>query len=337
MIILTNCLTEVDDEGGLKVANSLVRRIKLADLSVKVISCGNDAVGSDIHFRSNKLMLNAGLASFLHKSREDVLYIPAYARMLPTAMRIVVLSMYTRRKLQTVLVMRSRIGRLAKLLLKMSRAKIIALSADAWRGYRAIIGEKAIRLRTGVDTNRFVPVDVQQKMKLREKYGIPADKPVVLHVGHLTAGRNLNQLLKLDDSFHVMLVISSFALNVKDDVLHQELLKRDNVTLIERYLPDVQEIYQLADVYFFPVVEAGNCIDVPLSALEAASCGKPVVATDYGELRELMNTPGFYRIDDFEAEHLNILLHRAVDEGVSPRDSVLPYDWDCAVDQLLRQ
>lgn len=337
MIILTNCLTEVADEGGLKVANSLARRIKAADPSVTVVSCGSGAAGSDQHFPANKLLLNAGLVRFLHSSREEVLYIPAFARMLPTALRIAVLSMYTRRKLRTVLVMQASIGKLAGLLLKLSGTEVIALSEDAWQSYRAVIGERAIRLRTGVNTKKFAPVDAQQKEALREKYGIPVDKPVVLHVGHLTAGRNLNQLLKLNDDFHIVLVVSSFTLNVKDDELRQQLLARDNVTLIEQYLPAVEEIYQLSDVYFFPVVKAGNCIDVPLSALEAASCGKPVVATGYGELRELMDQPGFYRIDSFEAEALNGLLHRAAEDGVSPRASVLPYDWDCAVENLLHK
>lgn len=337
MIILTNCLTEVADEGGLKVANSLARRIKAADPSVTVVSCGSDAAGSDRHFPANKLLLNAGLARFLRKRREEVLYIPAFARMLPTALRIFVLSLYTRRRLKTVLVMQSRIGKMAGLLLKMSGTEIVALSDEAWRNYRDVIGARAVRLRTGVDTKRFIPVDAQQKVALREKYGIPADKPVVLHVGHLTAGRNLNQLLKLSEDFHIVLVVSSFTLNVKDEELRRQLLNRDNVTLIERYLPAVEEIYQLADVYFFPVVEAGNCIDVPLSALEAASCGKPVVCTGYGELQALIDAPGFYRIDSFEAECLNALLHRAAAEGVSPREAVLPYDWGCAVETLLHK
>lgn len=337
MIILTNCLTEVADEGGLKVANSLARRIKAADPSVTVVSCGIDAAGSDLHIPANKLMLNAQLARLLHSRREEVLYIPAFARMLPTALRIAVLSLYTRRKLRTVLVMQSPIGRLARMLLKMSGTEIIALSGDAWRHYREVLGKRAIRLQTGVSTQRFVPVDAAKKAALREKYGVPADKPVVLHVGHLTDGRNLSQLLKLDDRFHIVLVVSSFKLNVKDDELRQQLLARENVTLIEHYVPAVEEIYQLSDVYFFPVVEAYNCIDVPLSALEAASCGKPVVTTDYGEMRTLADKPGFYRIGSFDAEELNSLLDRAVKEAVSPRESVLPYEWDRAVEQLLHK
>lgn len=334
MIILTNCLTDTADEGGLKVATSLARRIKAADAAVTVVSCGPDAAGADQHIPANKLMLNPGLWRFLRKKGGDVLYIPAFARMLPTALRIAVLSLAVGGRLRTLLVMKSPISKLARFLLKMSQAEIIALSEDAHTHYREVIGERAIRLKTGVDTSRFIPVDDGTKAALREKYGVPQDKTVVLHIGHLTAGRNLQQLLKLED-VHIVLVTSSFTLNVKDENLRAELLARDNVTLIETYLPQVEEICQLADVYFFPVTEACNCIDVPLSALEAAACGKPVVTTAYGEMRTLAENPGFYLIDSFDADALNALIRRAAEENISPREAVLPYDWARAVEALL--
>ncbi|MBR6669087.1 MAG: glycosyltransferase family 4 protein [Clostridia bacterium] len=334
MIILTNCLTDTADEGGLKVATSLARRIKAADAAVTVISCGPDAAGADRHIPANKLLLNPGLWRALRKDGRDVLYIPSFARMLPAALRIAVLSLVVRGRLRTLLVMKSPIGKLAKLLLKMSKAEIVALSEEAHAHYRAVLGDRAIRLKTGVDTARFVPVDEAKKAALRKQYGIPEDKKVVLHIGHLTAGRNLRQLLKLKD-VHIVLVSSSFTLNVKDESLRAELLARDNVTLIETYLPQVEEICQLADLYFFPVTEAYNCIDVPLSALEAAACGKPVVTTAYGEMAVLAEQPGFYLIDSFEEKALNALIRRAAEEGINPREAVLPYDWDCAVDALL--
>ena len=107
------------------------------------------------------------------------------------------------------------------------------------------------------------------------------------------------------------------------------------MTLIEDYVPQIQELYQLADVYLFPVTEAGNCIDVPLSALEAAACGIPVAAAPYGELKELLYKPGFYPIETFEPAALEALLEKAVREGISPRSGVLDYDWEKTVANLL--
>lgn len=336
MIILTNCLTEVDDEGCLKVANSLVNRLKQADPAVTVASCGGESPRSDVHLPSNKLMLNPRLWRYLRRRRERVLYIPAYARMLPTALRIGVLSLMTRCKMQVLLTMKSPIGRLAGLLLRMSGAQIIALSEEAHALYREVIGDRAIRMKTGVDTGRFVPVNADEKAALREKYGIPADKPVVLHVGHMTTGRNITRLMEVDERFHVVLVVSTKTRGVQDEQLRAQLEARENITIIDDYVPQIEEIYQLSDVYLFPVQEELCCIDVPLSAMEAASCGIPVVATPYGELRELLGQEGFYRIDSFEPDRLNELLHEACTVGRSGRAQVLAYDWDNAAAALLR-
>ena len=59
----------------------------------------------------------------------------------------------------------------------------------------------------------------------------------------------------------------------------------------------------MCDLYYFPVKELGRCIDVPLSCLEAASCNLPVVATDFGELKEFIGCEGFFFIESFEKEN----------------------------------
>jgi len=145
----------------------------------------------------------------------------------------------------------------------------------------------------------------------------------------------VGQLLAVDQRFHAVLVTSTQTRQEQDEALRQKLLASPQVTLIDTYLPKIEEIYQLADVYLFPVTAELSCIDVPLSALEAAACGVPVVATAYGELQQLMDKDGFYRIESFAPERLNEALNRAVQEGKNPRESVLEYDWDCGAMQLM--
>lgn len=335
MIILTNCLTEVSDEGCRKVANSVVDRIRLADPAVTVVSCGDASPRADVHLPANKLMFSPRLWRYLRKCRERVLYIPTFARMLPTALRIFVLSKMTRCPLQVLLTMQSPIGRMAKLLLRLSGTQLISLSAQSHEAYRAVIGEKAIRLKAGVDTVQFVPAS-GDKAALRRKYGIPEDKMVVLHVGHMAAGRNIGKLMLLDERFHGVLVVSTQTRDGADKALRTQLENCSNITIIDDYVPQIEEIYQLTDAYLFPVEQACCCIDVPLSAMEAASCGIPVVATPYGELRELLGQEGFYRIDSFEPDRLNEVLYEACTDGRSGRDHVLTYDWDNAAAALLR-
>ena len=149
-------------------------------------------------------------------------------------------------------------------------------------------------------------------------------------------GRNVQALTLLNSSVHAVLVTSTYASGTQDEALRKKLLDQPNLTLIDTYLPHVEELYRLADVYLFPVVAAHNCIDVPLSALEAAACNLPVVATPYGELKELLGKDGFYEIESFEPEKLNATIRLALEERKQPRDHVLAYDWDLAVEYILK-
>lgn len=335
MIILMNCLTDEPDEGGVKLANHLARVIKAARPDTTVVSYGQEAQGCDVHIPvQNKLMTNGALARFLRGRKEDVLYFPAYTRMLDTAVHTFVLSLCARRRMKTVIVMQGPMNGLAKLLFRMSPAQIITLSEETNDIFRHVVGKRVRQLKTGVDTSLFRPVSTEQKAALRQKYGLPQDKSIVLHVGHMKASRNIGIMKHLSADFHGLLVTSTMTAAEADAALRQQLMQQDNLTIIDTYQPHVEELYQLADAYLFPVTQARNCIDVPLSVLEAAACGIPVVGTDYGEMKALLGRPGFYHLKDFEPQAMNSLLRRAAKESVSPRDGVLAYDWQLAPSQL---
>lgn len=335
MIILSNCLADVMDEGCLKVANSLIRRIKEKCPETTVVSCGESKKTGDIHIKTNKLLLNRKLLRLIRKKKEPVLYVPAVAKAHTMAARVMVLSLAARRGLQIVQVMQYKTGKLAAFLLKLSKVRVITLSHSSWEYYRGIVGDRAIYLKTGVDTTKFSPVDDRTKMSYREKYGLPQDKPIVLHVGHLRTGRNIDKMTLLDETVHGVLVTSTYEPQSREEELKTELQKRPNLTVLDGYLEHIEEIYQLSDVYLFPVVKEHNCIDIPLSAMEAAACNIPVVSTPYGEMKQLLGKDGFSEITSFDPEVLNRLIREAVGSHGAPRESALDYDWDFAVEKLL--
>lgn len=335
MIVLSNGLTRVADEGALNIASSLIRRIKRAQPDTTVITYERQAEESDLHLPINKFLLNGKLIRLIREKREPVLYVPFPTRMRPAALRMFILSRFARWGLKTLLVMNGEMDRLSALLVRLSGSEVLAVSRQTYEGYREKIGAQAVYVKTGVDTTKFCPVTPAQKAALRTKYGIPEDRPVVLHVGHLREGRNIGCMPALPDSWQVLLVVSSYMADSRDAAFRQRFVEAPNVRLIEDYVPQIQELYQLADVYLFPVTESGNCIDVPLSALEAAACGIPVAATAYGELRELLDEPGFYAVESPEPAALDVLLRRAAAERISPRQSVLDYDWQLTVSNLL--
>jgi len=334
VIILTNCLTQTPDEGALKVANSMIRRIKERRSDVKVVSYERKTSFSDRHLSLNKLMINPALLGYLQKSDEDVLYIPFPAGMMPIFLRTFILSLFVKKRLKVLLMMQGHINPVAKLLMRISRAQTFSLSEESFLACERIIGERAHRIKAGVDTDRYQPVSSAQKAELRKKYGIPVDSVVALHVGHMKEGRNIQQLLKLDEKIFVLVVMSTYTESEQDTALRQRLEQRGSMKIIDTFLTHIEEIYQLSDVYLFPVESRGNCIDAPLSAFEAASCSIPVVHTRYAELTQLCGKDGFYTIESFDADHLNRLVVTALSEKKNPRDSILEYDWNRAIDSL---
>lgn len=335
MLILSNALTNVVDEGCVKVAYSLVKRIKETDENTSVIAFDRQSDLADEYMTVNKLLINRHLISKVRHNRGNVIYIPFPAKTRSTALRIYILSFFAGSNFRVMLSMTSGMDFLSKLLLKMSRAKFIVFSKRSYENYCSIVGEKRVTyLKSGVDTEKFIPVPEDKVIELKSKYGFDPDRKLVLHVGHLNRGRNVQQLTKLTDSYQVLLVSSTQTKNEQDAVLKQELLS-SGVKIIDTYIPNIEQIYQMADVYFFPVVEQGRCIDVPLSCMEAAACNKPIVTTDFGEMREFIGKEGYYFIDLFEADKLNQLIVQALNtKKLSTRSAVLDYDWRFAIKRI---
>lgn len=335
MIILTNCLARYDDEGNLKVAANLISGLKKRNPEAMLVTYENESRLSDRHIPLNKLMLSAKLARILHEKKDDLLFVPQYARMLQMSVKILVLSLYRRRKIMVVLPMRPKASRLGNLLLRLSGAEIIVFSIKTFEEMRRIFKNRVHYIKAAVDTKRFVPLAVDKKTELREKYGLPVDKPIVLHVGHMKYGRNVDKLLNIDEKYHAVLAVSTTTAAFKDADLEEKLRKKNNITIIDQYIPRIEELYQLADVYLFPVTADRSCIDVPLSAFEAAACNVPVLTTPYGELREMIGKDGFYPIDSFEPAQLNAAIARAIENRADVRGNVPEYDWNSAVDEIL--
>lgn len=333
MMILTNGLTDTVDEGFIKVANSLIERLKKSHSDIEVVSYERRSPLTDTFLELNKLMISGTLRKLCRK-HSDVLYVPFPTRKAVMALRVFLLSRYTGR-LRVVLVLRTPIGAVSRFFLKISGAEIVVFSKDAADFYKSIVGnDRVTYLRTGVDTKRFHPVSAEQAGRLKEKYGFDPKKKIVLHVGHLNEGRNIRELMKIDEVYQVLLVTSTRTKAEQDMALKAQLLNKTNIRIIEDYLPDIREIYQMSDVYFFPVKEYGHCIDVPLSCLEAAACGKPVITTAYGEMRQMIGKEGIYLLNDFSRASIHKAITSALEAPHPSGYVAAEYDWHHAASYL---
>lgn len=138
------------------------------------------------------------------------------------------------------------------------------------------LGARVRTFEIGIDRDKFRPAESRaEKIRLRAKYGFPDEIPLVLHVGHLSEGRGLEEFLHLPKERFSRLAVASGMFS-NDET--EEMLASDGVRIIKEYLPDIGEVYRMADVYLFPTRSAEYVISIPLSVTEALACGVPVVA-----------------------------------------------------------
>ena len=149
-----------------------------------------------------------------------------------------------------------------------------------------------------------------EKDSLLRKYGLPQNSKICLHVGHIRQSRNVDWLLQLNLPAEAHLVVVGSTSRFIENDLKGALQKR-GVTVIDSFLPDIEEIYRLADVYLFPVQSSEAAIEMPLSVLEAMACNLPVVTTSFGGLtKHFTNVSGLYFADTLET------FRKAVSEAI---------------------
>lgn len=184
-----------------------------------------------------------------------------------------------------------------------------------------------LSIQSGVNGSVFKLVDQPGIiLQLRQKYGMPLDKKIILHVGHLKRDRNIARLMDIQRQLPGVqtLIVASTSTGVERETTTE--LQNAGVMVINHYLPHIEEIYQLADLYFFPVVSKFNSIEIPLSVIEALSCGLPVLS-----VKNLggANLPGLFLIDSLDNTVGKV--REILSQGVNKAQiaaGVSGYDWE---------
>lgn len=189
-------------------------------------------------------------------------------------------------------------------------------------------------LPNGVDTRKFIPVSIGIKHELRGKYQLPEEKFIILHVGPIKGGRNIQIFNELNrDEDNQVLIIGSTTTPMERDAFLS--LKNGGCLVWRNYFENIEEFYALSDCYVFPTKDKLNCIEMPLSVMEAMSCNLPVISTRYGVLASVFSE-GEGLIYAEKDEDFTYLLNKIKNntKEVKTREKVLPYSWENIANNL---
>jgi len=129
---------------------------------------------------------------------------------------------------------------------------------------------KTFMINNGVDTKLFKPTTKEQKIKLRKKYKLPLNRPIVLFIGRFVEKKGFDKLFEAKDKDY-------FILFVGDGEIPEHLKDSNNTKFIKFMSQDkLAEIYQSADVFCLPSINEG----FPLTILEAMASGLPIITSD---------------------------------------------------------
>jgi glycosyltransferase involved in cell wall biosynthesis len=272
------------DEGIKKFAVSLLRALSehASVLGVSTGGAGGLPEGAE-RASANRLFLGNALRRSLASFSPDVIcYVPSASGTAFSFLRARMLKLYRPSAHVAMVALQGRAhGAVGRLLVSRLQPDYLFAQSQATIDELSAAGGRARFLPSGVDVDAFHPVSPRDKVGLRRKHGLPPDEYLVLHVGHLKPGRNVSLLSRIGNIGRPVLVAGSST--GQDAVLRREL-EAAGVTVIDRFVAEVQEFYQAADCYLFPTLEPGSAIDVPLSVLEAMACDLPVVSSPFGGL-----------------------------------------------------
>lgn len=140
-------------------------------------------------------------------------------------------------------------------------------------------------ITNGVDTDRFAPLEPDERRVTRRRLGLPADGLLAVYTGRFEPEKRLDQVIRMwpgvrkdHPTAHLVLLGSG----KQDEYLRQ--LAGDGVHFMGQ-VADVLPYLQTADLFLLPSSTEG----LSNSMLEALACGLPIIATTVGGAEDVLS------------------------------------------------
>lgn len=154
---------------------------------------------------------------------------------------------------------------------------------------------KVFTIFNAPNTHIFKPLH-DRKAKYRQEFGLPLDAFIILAPRRLVKKTGVEYAVRAmekvpERSKKYLLVIAGAGPEEENlRKLAKELNLKNKVLFLGKIEPkDMWKLYNACDIVVIPSVSVGNIQEATsLSALEAMSCGKPVIASNIGGLKEII-------------------------------------------------
>jgi len=340
--LLADDFTAPFDEGFKKISSRLAGEFSAEhELLVLAGRGSSSSFPVELH-RANRLLLSPGLRSRLRRFAPDIMvYIP--------------FSSFTRNSFFRCKVLRSYVPG--------CRIGMIGVQARAWRSWErpllrlfspdvvftplpeAIetldrLGVRTRFLPFGAALDKFTPAAAGTRDELRRRYGLQSEGRVFLHVGQITEKRNVRILSQLQGDDRQVVVVgssSSATQGFPHDSGVIRFLEEAGVKVYVKYFPNIEELYQLADCYLFPVFHETGGLGFPLSVVEALACGTRVVSTRFGGLEKELPDCDVVRYADSDEEFIEAAMNSGAGPDRRARDLVGHLSWGGLADRVVKE
>lgn len=328
MIVVTDILRDPFDEGAKVATRNLVEYIKAITGSFIVsINSVSKLPFVDKFIELNKLLFNLPFYKTIREQPQtNILYIPEASVTLASIIRARLLNLFTRKNVFVLALQPRKYSFIAQPIVRAIQPKLVITLSNLTSEYLKQLGVNSAVLSLGVDDRKYDEFGSAQKKELREEYQIESEKTVLLHVGHIQKSRNLDWLIlvkKANPEIEIIVVGSTY--NQDDEELYSNLTN-NGILVIREYTPDMENIYNLADYYVFPVTRNDGAIETPLSVLEAMACNLPIITTRFGSLPDTFENSKDFRFVD-TAEEITEIVRRPKVSSCKNREKIKPFTW----------
>lgn len=305
VVLISEALSLPFDEGIKNAAYAIYTHLRSDARLLAVTNVGNETGNLDIiRLSLNRVFLSLPLRKLLRDFSPDIiLYLPEASATFNSFLRARVLKyMYSPAQVMMLSTQSRTYTVLQDFLIRSVLSPDMLFVQN--RTDAALFSGKGIDTRLlppAVDSRRFSPPGTDEKDRIRKQYGISATSKVVLHIGHIKAGRNIEWLREIQSIDNCQVVIVGSTSTKKEDRVKQRL-EEAGVMVIDRYIEDISTMYKMSDIYVFPVTSSLNAIDMPLSVLEAMACNLPVITTRFGGLVDVFHEDSGFRYVDSSEE-----------------------------------